>query len=147
MIKSFMVKIELGIAAALLLGVTAITPVYAGGGECSGGVCDYNWPQDIYPPATEVYQRPDYFIDRWHIDKNDNGANILRVRSRTHFLGLGFLWTTDDGTKEGISELSQKCEVIAQQGIELVFKPGINTAAVTVSDPDCLQGQPSKIYS
>jgi hypothetical protein len=130
---------ERGIAAALLLEAATVSPAFAGGGPgtCGRG-CEDDWPRSN-PVAMVVYQRPDYDIDKWDAKR----ANTLRIESKTGLpipeFGL-FLIGAGKGIGEGMQEVSKNCTV-EDAGDVFVYNPGRLARSVTVTDPDCIQGQ------
>lgn len=97
----------------------------------AGGGCNVPPAPTEGPTCTADRDLGDYSTYFYKISwKRDN---LFRVESATHFLGLGFLWETSDGSEAGKARLVQLCgKTTSETSINAPWKSIVD---VTVDNP------------
>lgn len=65
-------------------------------------------------------------------------SNVIRIKSKTKFLGIPFLWTTTDGSVEGLRAVVGQCDLIGEDLQSKKYMATFSEFDVVASTPDCL---------
>lgn len=64
-------------------------------------------------------------------------SSVIRVTSKTKFLGVPFLWTTTQGAEEGLKSLQRACTLVGENLEPKEPKQIYPVMDVVIDDPSC----------